>query len=305
MKATLFKIAWSVLPRLPQSVVYGASNLASDVVCLLKISSVKQLRTNYERLSGRKVTERELRHGVRSYFRCFVQQFTMVGWSKKQIGQGCVWPDAARDAEWLEDGPLVLALTHSGNWDLAGAWFCETHAPIVTVAEKLEPPELFQQFVDFRESLGMEISGVAPGEHVFAELLKKTKGRGVLVPLLADRDISGAGVEVELGSSRALVAAGPAALALKLGRPLIAGHISYRKVGREWRVFAHFTDPIEVPVPAEGETEVEALTRKWVKMISPVMKEYMVDWHMMQKVFVDDLDPERLARARQRAKTGV
>lgn len=304
MIASVYRIAWSVLPKLPQGLVIWFAHLVADVVYLLGGSSVKQMRKNYERLSGQKVSKKELREGVRSYFRCFAQQFTLSGWSSTEIDKGCVWPDGARDAEWLEEGPIILALTHSGNWDLAGAWFCKTHGKIVTVAEKLNPEELFDQFVEFRESLGMEIIGVGPGDHVFGELIKKTQGRPVLVPLLADRDISGSGIEVQLGNSKALVAAGPAALALRLGRPLIAGHISYVHEKGRWNVRAHFSDPVEMPELREGESETEALTRAWVKTISPIMIEHMVDWHMMQKVFVDDLDPERLARARRRAKAG-
>lgn len=310
LKGGLYRAAWRVVPKLPQAVVLSVAHFVADVVFLMDGSSVRQMERNFRQLTGKPVSRKQLRAGVRSYFRCFAQQFTMPGWTSDQIARACIWPDAQRDAEWMErdQGPVVLALTHSGNWDLAGAWFCQNWAPIVTVAEKLEPEDLFDQFVDFRRSLGMEIIGVAPGEHVFGELVKQTGGRPILVPLLADRDISGAGVEVQLGASKALVAAGPAALALRLGRPLIAGHISYRQVhskgpgrGKEWRIVAHFSDPIAVPEAGPGETQIEALTRAWVAEIAPVMQEHMVDWHMMQKVFVDDLDPERLRRARQRA----
>lgn len=302
MKAQLYRLAWKILPKLPTGLVMGGSHLVADCVYLGNGKSVRQMKTNYERLTGRAVSKKELREGVRSYFRCFAQQFTLTGWSKKQLSQACVWPGAARDHDLMKDGPVVLALTHSGNWDLAGAWFCREWAPLVTVAEKLEPEDLFHQFVDYRQSLGMEIIGVGPGEHVFPELVRKTEGRSILVPLLADRDISGSGIEVSLGASKALVAAGPAALALRLGRPLIAGFITYQKTGKEWNVFAHFSDPISMPELIDGETETEALTRAWVDEISPIMVEHATDWHMMQKVFVDDLDPARLARARKRAE---
>ncbi len=229
-------------------------------------------------------------------------------------------------------GPVVLALTHTGNWDLAGAWFCQNYGGILTVAEKLEPAELFEEFTDFRAGLGMEIIGVGKGEHVFHKLVDHAKDRPLLVPLLADRDISGSGVEVTLGASKALVAAGPAALALALDRPLIAGNIRFQKMpptwwktgsgGRlgkllrplrkalekvvtslfgYWRIHTEFTEPIPCPRPAEGETKVEAWTRAWVKEISPGLAANVTDWHMMQKVFVSDLDPERLRRARARA----
>ncbi len=301
-KSTPYRIAWKVIPRLPQAVVLTVAHIAADVTYLLNGSSVKQLKTNYERFSGGPVTKKQVREGVRSYFRCFAQQFSMAGWTSRQLDEGCIYPTADRAHAAMQDGPLVLALTHSGNWDLAGAWFCQNWGGITTVAEVLEPRDLFDQFVKFRSSLGMEILGVEPGKHIFNELVETVRGRSLLVPLLADRDISGSGIEVELGASKALVAAGPAALALKLDRPLIAGHISYRKIRGKWKIFAHFTDPIEVPAAREGQSDVEALTQAWVDTIAPVMVDHMVDWHMMQKVFIDDLDMDRLARARKRAR---
>ncbi len=297
---SLYRAAWKLLPRLPLSAVYAGANLAADLVWRKNGGSVRQLRRNYTRLLQRPATEAEVREGVRSYFRSFAQQFTLPGWSRNLVARSCVYPQAANTRQMMEDGPVVLALTHSGNWDLAGAWFCQNYGPILTVAEKLEPPDLFAQFVEFRAGLGMEIIGVAPGEHVFDQLVERSRGRSLLVPLLADRDIAGSGVEVELGGGKALVAAGPAALAKKLGRPLIAGHISYRKVGSLWQIYAHFTDPIPAPMPAKGETDVEAWTREWVRRLVPIMQDHVVDWHMMQKVFVADLDPARLARARRR-----
>ena len=299
-KATLYRAAWKVLPRLPKPVVYAAAHAAADITVFGNGRSVRQLRANYASLLGHDAPETKVREGVRSYFRSIAQQLTLTGWSTEEIRTSGIYPGVKEITKLMEDGPVVLALTHSGNWDLAGAWFCESHGSILTVAEKLEPPELFEEFVRFRNSIGLEIIGVGPGEHIFDQLKKEVRGQSLLVPLLADRDISGSGIEVRLGEENALVAAGPAALALALDRPLIAGHIHYRKVGKEWKIVFGFTEPIPCPEPSEAETLVEAWTRAWVREIVPAMQRHFVDWHMMQKVFVKDLDLERLERAKKR-----
>ncbi len=278
----------------------GVGNIAAFGAWAVGARPVQQLRRNYELFRGNPVKASEVRAGVRSYYRAILQQFALSSWSPEKIARSCIYPQANQTKQMLEQGPVVLALTHSGNWDLAGAWFCQEYAPIVTVAEKLDPPDLFEQFVEFRNSLGMEIIGVAKGEKVFDELVRKTEGKSVLVPLLADRDISGRGVEVQLGANKALVAAGPAALAKRLGRPLIAGHISYRKVKGRWVIEAHFTDPLPAPKGLDAGEDVESWTQTWVSAIEPVMRQYLEDWHMMQKVFIADLDVERLNRARQK-----
>ena len=177
---------------------------------------------------------------------------------------------------------------------------CANGRTIVTVAEKVEPRSLFQRFVALREGLGMEVIGVGKGDSVFATLVERVRGRSVIVPLLADRDISGSGIEVDLGTRRALVAAGPAALALKLERPLFAACITYENespAGADVRV--RCVGPIAVPADlAPGVNRVEALTQAWVSAFAAMMADKPEDWHMMQRVFIDDLDPQRLARAR-------
>ena len=63
---------------------------------------------------------------------------------------------------------LILTLPHSGNWDMAGTWLAENYGGFTTVAERLEPEEMFRAFLDYRESLGMVIH---PAEHgTFARL---------------------------------------------------------------------------------------------------------------------------------------
>lgn len=294
------RILWKICRRLSRRKAVTLMHAAADVITLLNPESVKQLRRNHERLAGRKLSRREIRAAVRSYYRMFAEEFTLANWDKDYLRGACIYPQAAEIAEELEAGPVILALTHSGNWDQAGAWFCQEHGKILTVAERLDDPQLLQEFVELRKAIGLEILTVGQDEHIFDQLVERIANRPLLVPLLADRDISGAGIRVQLAGHEALVAAGPAALALKLNRPLIAGHIAYEKAGKDWKIRAHFTDPIAPPTPQTGETAVEALTREWVRLLEPTLVEHLTDWHMMQKVFVEDLDPARLARAEKR-----
>ena len=67
-------------------------------------------------------------------------------------------------------GPgAVVALPHSGNWDLAGAWACLTGMPVTTVAEQLSEAE-YAAFMAFRERPRHD-GAVAPrsGRHLAAD----------------------------------------------------------------------------------------------------------------------------------------
>src|SRR5690606_10374140 len=90
---------------------------------------------------------------------------------------------------------------------------CRNLATVRTVAEVLEPRKVFDEFVAFREALGMTVLG-HEGSSTFRQLIRIAKNDGGVIALLADRDLSGDGVQVEMWGHRVRVAPGPAALAL-------------------------------------------------------------------------------------------
>ncbi len=65
----------------------------------------------------------------------------------------------------------VLALPHSGNWDIAGVWLTHTYGQFATVAERLKPESLYNRFVAYRESLGFEVLPLTGGARPPSEIL--------------------------------------------------------------------------------------------------------------------------------------
>ena len=124
---------------------------------------------------------------------------------------------------------------------------------------------------------------------------------GKLVCIVADRDLSDTGVEVDFFGEKALFPAGPAMLAVQTGAALMPVACSF--VGEsEWAAHVHE----EIPVPADGsrKEKAAAMTQALARVFEQAIIEHPQDWHMLQKVFVNDLDPERLARSRDRTVTG-
>ena len=101
-----------------------------------------------------------------------------------------------RDAYAARPRGASSPLPHMGNWDWAGAWACATGMPLVTVAERLQPERLYDEFVAYRNTLGMEILPLTGGDAALPRLEEWVRGGG-LVCLLADRDLSRTGVEVD------------------------------------------------------------------------------------------------------------
>src|SRR5690625_703292 len=167
----LFTWAWKVLPKLPSPIVRGAFDLAARIAHLARIGGVKQLERNLARVTG--AAPRELRsrsrEGMRRYMRYYAEVFQLPRLTPTQIAARVRTVGREPTRRALQRGSVVAALGHVGNWDLAGAWSELHFAHVITVAEKLQPQELFTQFLSFRENLGMRILAYEKGHGVFRD----------------------------------------------------------------------------------------------------------------------------------------
>lgn len=311
---SLFLLAWRVVPRLPGSLVRGLFDIGALVAHAARLGGVRRLERNLGRVLG-ETDPRRLRRlsraGMRSYMRYYAEVFQLPGLDRAQVVARVRTVHLERVLDPLGQGRSVVgALTHSGNWDLAGAWFALEHGSVVTVAETLEPAELFREFLAFREGLGMTIVPFVRGTGVFRRLLTASRSHAALVPLLADRDLTRDGVEVDVAGHGMRVAPGPAALALAAGADLLPIHVGYerltgarrRRAGSPWGIVITFGEAVPVPEGPRADA-VAAMTQGWVDAQMTHIRAQPQDWHMLQKVFTDDLDGDRLARAQGGALT--
>ncbi len=302
-----FGLAWRVGRRAPESVVRAVGALVADVAWCRHGTSVRRLEGNLRHvrpgLSPRQL--RTLSHaGMRSYMRYYGEAFTLSALTREQLAARVRTIGEDRLRGVLERGErVVIAIGHQGNWDLAGAWATQYLASVTTVAERLEPEEVFQEFLAFREGLGMTIFPLTGGRDVFRELLRAVgTGSGAgLVPLVADRDLTSRGIEVSLFGAPARVAAGPAALAVSTGAPLFAASIWYerlvgerrRRAGSPWGIVIAFRPVDTAPESLPRAERVVVTTQAWVDEVAAGIAAHPEDWHMLQRVFVADLDPAR------------
>ncbi|GCE77399.1 phosphatidylinositol mannoside acyltransferase [Cellulomonas biazotea] len=305
--ARAYATAWRVAGKIPGPVLRVAAAAAADVTWLRRGDGVRRLEKNLSRVRpdlDRRGLRRLSRAGMRSYMRYFSETFALGSMTQAQVDTRVRGAHDDRLRVHLDQGrPVLLALGHVGNWDLAGAWATRHLAPVTTVAERLEPEELFQEFVAFRESIGLTIIPLSGGGDVFRDLMRAARGGPAVVPLLADRDLTAKGVEVDFFGHRARVAAGPAALAVSTGVPLFPTIVHYerltgarRRAARSpWGVVIDFGPAVEVPTGLPRAEQVRVVTQAWVDHLADGIRRHPEDWHMLQRVFVDDLDPERYA----------
>ena len=283
-------VAWKLLGLLPEERAYSLMDWLADQITKRNPSGVQRLRSNYLRVRP-DLHEPELqiavKAGMRSYLRYWCDTFRLPKWSHDQIvNRVTVINDhLLRDALAAGTGAIV-SLPHAGNWDHAGAYYCETGAPIVTVAEHLEPERLFKKFLEYRESLGMEVLDASARS--LATLSQQLR-QGRLIALVADRDLSKNGVNVSFFGHPARMPAGPAVLSIQTGAPLLTAFVRYTDVGIE------ITFEPAIPVPTEGKQseKIAQMIQESATRLERHLALHLTDWHMLQRIWIDGDFKER------------
>ena len=289
--ATGYTAGWRVVRWLPERSARRLFTRMADEMHRRDGRSVQRLRANLARARPW-LSPAELdgltQEGVRTYLRYWRESFRLPSWPQDDLVRRTrtVGEHHIRDA-FAQGRGVVAALPHMANWDWAGAWACATGMPLATVAERLRPERLYDEFVAYRRSLGMEILPLTGGEPTLP-LLERHLADGRLVPLLADRDLTRSGIEVTLLGEPARMPRGPALLARTAGVALLPVTLAYR--GDDMEITFH------PPVPHEGGDDgLVAMTQQVADRFSAAISDDPQDWHMMQRVFVADLagDPGR------------
>jgi len=182
---------------------------------------------------------------------------------------------------------VVVALPHLGNWDVAGAWISDRGFPVTTVAETASPPELFEWFVATRERLGMH---VVPLSRTAGSALVHDLAAGRVVCLLADRDITGDGVEVTFFGERTRLPGGPALLALRTGAPLLPVGLSF---GPHWAHGAQILPPLATERRARLRDDVIRVTQDLASNFEQLIRARPEQWLMLQPMWPSDLAAHR------------
>lgn len=178
---------------------------------------------------------------------------------------------------------IIIAAPHMGNWDAGAHWLCMRGYKIAAVAEDLKPPEVFDLFFRHRRALGLTIVPLSDGKRV-GERLVGLLADNYLIALVADRDLTGRGVDVEMFGGRRKLPAGPARLALGTGTPLTVGAVFTTRDGWHCRILP----PFEYEPTGDMRSDVTALTRLIAARFERFISEAPADWHMFQPAWDEE-----------------
>jgi KDO2-lipid IV(A) lauroyltransferase len=281
-----YTAGWRVVRALPRRATWPVFAAGADLAARRQGRGVQRLATNLRQVVGPDMPDADfdelVRKGLRSYARYWLEAFRLPAVSRDEILRTFrLDGEEALAADIASGRGAVVALPHAGNWDLAGAWVAAKGWPITTVAERLKPERVYERFLAFRRGLGMEILPLTGGERPVLDVLEERVRAGGVVPLLADRDLSARGVEVEFFGGRTRMPPGPALLALRTGAPLYAATMWFERDSAH----ASLSRPVPLPVGGPLDVRVRHLTQRVADGLARGIAEHPEDWHMLQRLW--------------------
>ena len=278
-----YLFGWWVVRKLPERMAYSLFFNLADFFTRRNGRSVTRFRSNLARVKPN-LSYEELddlvKLAMRSYMRYWCDTFRIQDWTIDKIQSTVTTSNENLLVDPMRDGKgVVVALPHSGNWDHAGAYFCSIGIPLVTVAERLKPEALFLKFLHHRESMGFEVLPL--GNRSFATLMKRAKEKR-LIALVADRDLSKSGIDVQFFGFPARMPSGPALLHVKTGIPIVVAHVSYNENG----IHIDFEE-VEFSQSGTEEENIERCVQEIARLFEKGISRTPEDWHMLQRIWID------------------
>ena len=273
---------------MPEPAVVPLARIAGLVGALAAPAQRDLVARNQQRVGGSYLRGPALQRAVlgayTSYARYWLESFRLPNHSDRKVDEGhdVVGFDHVLRAREAGRG-VILALPHLGGWEWSAFWLARIeNIKVTAVVEPLEPAELFEWFVSFRRSLGMNIVPLGPeaGREVLAALK-----RNEIVCLLADRDLAGTGIDVDFFGERTTLPAGPATLAFRSGAPLLPTAVYFRKG------FGHLgvvQPPIDLSRQSSLRDDIGRATQDLAAAFEVLIRAAPEQWHLFQRNWPSD-----------------
>ena len=282
-----FKSAARFAQHTPQPVVTAAANGLAHLAARQSADRRHLVERNLQRadptLTGRAL-DRAVRQLFESYARYWAESFRLPSLGLATIDAGF----SATGFEHIEAARAngtgaIMVLPHLGGWEWAAFWLTRIKdIPVTAVVERLDPPELFEWFVELRRSFGMEVVPLGPeAGRATIRALKENH----LLALLCDRDLSGDGQEVDFFGERTTLPAGPATLALRTGAPIHPTAIYFEGTHLRRGVVRPALDTARRGTLRE---DVARITQDVAHALEDLIRQAPEQWHLLQPNWPSD-----------------
>ncbi len=289
-------LASSLVGKIPSAVAVPLARTLGSVASVVSADQRKVVERNLQRVLGDDLIPGELPQLTRDVFRNYamywLDSLRIPSVSTEDLDRSLTYEGLEHIIDPQRKGQgVIAAIPHLGSWEAGARWLVEVQGlHVVAAVEKLEPPELYEWFVDYRtKELGIDVVPVGAGA---AAELASALSSGALLTLLCDRDLTGDGVEVDFFGERTKLPGGPALLALRSGCPLVPLAV-FHKDGRHHGMVL---PPIDTERRGRLRDDVERVTSDLAEALETLIRHDPTQWHVLQPNWPSDFDALGLER---------
>ncbi|MCX5641705.1 MAG: lysophospholipid acyltransferase family protein [Candidatus Omnitrophica bacterium] len=178
----------------------------------------------------------------------------------------------------FQQGRGVISLTaHLGNWELAGIFTALLGYPITAVALPHPGSMMNHFFIQRRKVKGVKVVVLGKQTKRIITALRQNE----LVALLGDRAFGPPYLSLKFFGKTALLPAGPAQLAVKLGSPIVPGFL----VRENDKYILFFEPPIYPDFNKNGLDAVNDLAKRGVVYLEKYISAYLSQWLVFDDIW--------------------
>jgi phosphatidylinositol dimannoside acyltransferase len=283
-----FRVAAAVFGLLPESWMRAMGEGMGSMAARRRAGRFPLLRSHMRRVLGPGASDAEVTEAVGGMYRSYGRYWSETFWFRPRRRA-----TITRHVERVHFDPIfssieagngrIFALPHIGNWEVAGLIAAEIGSPVVAVAEHLPNQRITDWFLEVRNQFGIEI--ILTSDPNRTRRLIRLLREGRAIALVADRDVTGRGIEVEFFGERTTMPAGAVSLAELTGADLIPVGV-YFKEGRGHRIEVH--DPVELPDLPTREERVAAGVQEFAGVLESIIRVAPSQWHLFQPNWPSD-----------------
>ncbi len=283
----LFRVLSGLFGLLPAPVVRMTGRAMGTGLSHVARKRMSLLRRHMRRVMGPGPSEDEITAAGREMFASYGRYWAEVFWFRpRRKGQvirraRVSGLDDVFEAKRQGRG-IIFAVPHMGNWEVAGVLGESLELKVLSIAEDLPNRRITDWFVKTRAAYGIEI--IVAGRGSTTTPLVRALRDAQVVALVADRDVTGRGVEVEFFGERTTMPAGPVLLALMTGAAIFPIGSYFDGSGYLFPCQPELT----IPEDADRSKRVRLGTQALAGAYESLIREKPTDWHLFSPNWPSD-----------------
>lgn len=278
-----FKAVQSIVERLPRSRAYALAVFAARFAFWFSPLARPRLEFNLkvacpelDSRQLRRTTWLNFRNHAKAYADLMMLPRTQVAAMRPLLKvQGM---ENLEEARALGKGVMAVSC-HMGSYEIVAAIWAATLTPVSFFAEEMEPRALFEWYRDTRARLGISVLTLSlPGIRKVNEALHEKE----MVITAIDRDITGTGHVMPFFGRPAPIPLGIAAIALRLGTPLLPVCV-YRLPDDSYMAEAA---PLVI-AKSTGDRKADEIrvTQELLRHIEGFIRRHPEQWHVPHRIW--------------------